>query len=174
MTGLRGGCSNHHSKHRYYSKYRRKELTRDSWQICRRHHHTVGNDVNHAPISHPTIKHSPDLPVYGVANFAFVDDCHRLGRQQSLAACTANVEAWCGIPYLPALRRPVVDSFNDQLSWLRIAQAMVELGKPKPARIMVVPSIFATDISHARRALPLTKTRGPPPRLFSLPAGKSD
>ena len=131
-------------------------------------------DVKHAAIKHAAIKHVPDVPICGVANFALVGDCPHLGCKQSLAVCAASVEAWYGIPHLPDLRRPVVDSSDGELSGLRNAAAMVGLGKPESARTMVVPSVFAPHFSHARRALPLAKARGPLLSSVSLPTGKSD
>ena len=119
-------------------------------------------------VKHASIKHTPDLPVYGVTNFAFVDDCPHLGCKQSLAACAASVEGGYGIPCSPTWRRPGVDSSDGQLSGFRNGQAMVEPGKPEPARTVVVSSVFAADIPTARRALPRPKTRGPLPSAPSL------
>ena len=59
-------------------------------------------DAKHAPVEHGPIKHAPDLPVYGVANFAFVDHCHRLGCKQSPAIRAARFGARRRISCPPA------------------------------------------------------------------------
>ena len=66
-----------------------------------------------------------------------------------------------------------MDSSDGPVSGLRNAPAILDdVGKPEPARIMVVSSVFAADIPPARRALPRAKARGPLPSSLSLPAGR--
>jgi len=64
----------------------------DFLAISRYGHIHRRKDAKHTPI-----KHAPDLPVYGAANFAFVDPRPRLGCKQSLAARAASFEVRCRI-----------------------------------------------------------------------------
>ena len=144
----------------------------DFLAISRYVHIHRSNDVKHPPVKHGSIKHAPDFLVYVVANFAFVDNRHRLGCKQSLVTCAASFEVGCRIPCPPAWRRPGVHSSDGQLSGLRIAPPILDdVGNPEPARTMVVSSVFAADIPPARRALRFAKARGPLPGSLGLPAG---
>jgi len=144
----------------------------DFLAISRSVHIHPCKDVRHAPIKHAPSKHPPDLPVYGVANFAFVDHRPRLGCRQSLATCAASFGVRCRIYCPPAWRRPEYDSYDGRLSGIRITAAILgDVGKPESARTMVVSSVFAADIPPARRALPFAKARGPLPGSLGLPAG---
>jgi hypothetical protein len=63
--------------------------------------HVKHAPIEHARIEHARIEHAPDLRVYGVTHFAFVDHRSGLGCDQSLAACSAS-EGWYGITRPPA------------------------------------------------------------------------
>ena len=77
-----------------------------------------------------------------------------------------------------------VHPLGEDREWIRLmakyqglemcGQFLVDVGKPEPARTLVVSSVFAADIPPARRALPFAKARGPLPGSLSLPAGRQN
>src|SRR5271165_4311616 len=100
--GIQPSSEHRNTRMRRYSSTQDKDVFTHFLAILRYLHIHRWKDVEHAPIKHLPIKHAADLPVCGVANFAFVDHRPRLGCRQSLAACAASFEVRCRISYSPA------------------------------------------------------------------------